>query len=234
MAGSKSLPHWQQVFVGKLKEIADHPDFDNDWGVLYSTKDTGRLFTFNLERMVRKYKLPRGGINYLKKFILLEEANLDNITPPIFIVSEIDSEVLPSNDPILMMEAYQIWRKQFPGRRVLLDITQDTQRKDIDDFLDQHFEKTIKPKLKLLDKNRTSAFRHRQNDKKFYTVAKLYSEKKIKLGRKRGVYDEIQRETGYKPSEIKKYIANYRAQREFSPLTPSQYRNIMGQQSDKS
>ncbi len=87
MAGTKKTKHWQRVVLDKLKEIKDHPDFDEDWVILYQSKDHTSLLRTNLERFVLKYNASRGTINYLERFIRFNETSVNNIVPPIFIAS---------------------------------------------------------------------------------------------------------------------------------------------------
>ncbi|RIZ65454.1 MAG: hypothetical protein D0531_09605 [Methylococcales bacterium] len=226
MAGSSTKNnHWEEIVKTKLKDAIKHPDFDDDWLLLYKSASTPDFFYFSIGQFCKKYDLPGSTRIMLKNGILLKDFSLKNIPPPIFIVSEDDKEILPSDDPKAMWSSYQ--KSSRPKGRVLLDLTANTSRRDLDHFLDKYFENTIKPKLKLLDKDRREATKAKLNDK-FFVVAKLYKEKKL-AGKKSGIYREIEIETKYNPSEVKTHIAKYLSQKKYDLITLDDYRKIIAQ-----
>lgn len=222
------MPHWQKIVKNKIAEIKDHPDFNDDWETICRTRSHDALFRLNLDRFVRKYNAPLVAIPFLRRIILFGEVDFENVTPPILIVSEVDGLVLPSDDPGNEAEAYRMFRSAYKHGRVLLDLTANVERKDIDDFLDRYFNDLIKPRLKLLDNNRPNAHHTRQQLTRFNRIAGLYKEKR-EAGQKRNIYREIEIETEYSPSEVKKEVALYLQQKKFSPLALNEYRKIMGQ-----
>jgi hypothetical protein len=224
MAGDKRrAPHWEQIVKDKLGDIIKHPDFNDDWGLLHASASySNTLLTTNLRRFMQKYDAPKFLITYLKQGILFGDFEPSNVPAPIFIVSEIDGQVLPSDNPKAEMEAYAMALNLRKGR-VLLDLTADTQRKDIDDFLNLYFDRLIKPKLKLLDPERMGANKTLKRDEAYYKVVRLYKEKTKDPKNRRGIYRQIEAETELSPMDVKKFIARYRVQMKYNLLPPQNW-----------
>lgn len=218
MAGSKKAPRWQRVALEKFEELKDHPDFEEDIATLRNIQKSASDLLFHkasVQLVLLKYGAPRGLIPLVEHYVIYGEANPSVIKPPIFIVSEIDGEVLPDERPKWMAEAYFEHLATTRQKRVYLDITGEVQRKDIDDFLNTYFKKLIEPKLRKIERLRPGKIKYKLLPGRDYRIIRLYKEKKADRAKSRRVYREIEQETSYDPETIKKVIEIYNRQKKY-------------------
>lgn len=213
MTRRKKLPHWQIVALSKFHEILTHPDFKEDVSILKKLVLYDSIsFDSGMHIFCAKYNLPKAAYGLAKHYVIFDEIDPNKVISPIFLVSEVDDTVHPSDRPDTMMDAYKL--SLGSGRkRVYLDLTSDTQPEDISDFIKLYFP-LVKKKLKLLDKTRPSNYRARYTLKQRYKVIELY--KKYEINRpKQGIQRTIEIKTKLSPATIKKIIEEYRTQRKY-------------------
>jgi hypothetical protein len=219
MAGSNKRRSWQIRVDNKLRELEDHPDFVEDMTLLMKLRTSEPHLHQAAKQLCYKYGAPKSFIGVLKGIATTGKLHLDEATPPIMLVSEVDEEMIPGDGPRNGYRAYQEYQSVTQSPRVYLELTGDTQRADIDEFLDEYYKGAIEPKLEKLEPRRIGAFKSKQLLKRDYRIMSLYKGKVADTTRRHSIYKEIAEETGVSDDIIRKVIKRYRAQKKWDITT---------------
>lgn len=213
MPGSGKLPHWKRVSLTKFSETKMHPDFADDVELVRKQLPAHTLVLDNLlKQLMYKYELPSYMYAFMKSFIVLDEEEPNDLLPPLMLINEYDSTVMPSNYPVGNMMALQEHDAVSHTAKLSIEITPDAQREDIEAFIADYYHE-IDEVLRRQFPERVRSHKSRENLKDRYAVIKAYKSMRNDPIYARKLHDTIQIQTGVSPPTIKKIIEQYNEQK---------------------